>query len=517
MNRRKKNVLRNSFWGVICKLIQSVCPFIVRTIMISTLGKEYTGLGGLFTSILKILSLAELGFSSAITYNMYGPIARGDKNKIDALINAYRKIYHVVGIIVLIIGIIILPFLDYLIYGNRPKNINIFILYLLYLCNTCLTYFLYAYRTSLLNAYQRYDIVSKISLISSVFMYVLEIWALLSTKNYYIYAFSMICSTVLNNLLILFQTKRLFPDVKCKGTLSVQEKADIKMRVKALLGHRIGTAVITSADNIVISSFLGLSAVTCFNNYYTVLAAMVSIIDAALGGIVAPIGNYIELNSKEDVFRLFRKMNYLLIWVTGWFSICYACLIQDFIKIWLGNSYQYESFLTILLFAFYFYTYKIRSVNVRFKEAAGMWNDDFWKPYIAAGVNVITNILLVNVIGIDGVLLSTIVSMVFINLPWEVHVLYKNLFEKREAEISYYKFLFRKSFVALVAGVITFYVCGLISFETLYLTFIIKLLICVLIPNLIIRSVAKSDADYYEFAESIKRRIIVQRIRKILD
>lgn len=483
MSGRMEHVIKNSFWGMACKFIQILCPFIVRTIMIDILGSEYTGLNGLFTSILKILSLTELGFSSAITYNMYEPIAHDNITEICSLLNVYKRIYRIVGFIILGIGIALLPFLKHLIYGSYPSEINIYVLYVIYLANTCLTYFLFAYRTSLLNAYQRYDMVSIISLISSLIMYILEIICLIITHSYYLYSFCALFTTVINNLLVLYKTQKLFPQITCTGNLSPEKTKDIKIRVKALLGHRIGTAIITSADNIVISSFLGLTAVTYFNNYYYIISALISIIDTVLGGMVATIGNYIALKSRENIFKLFNSLNYILLWVVGLFSICYGCMIQDFIEIWLGVSYQYKSSITLLLLVLYFYFWKIRSVNLRFKEAAGMWNDDFWKPYVSAIINIVLNIILVNIIGINGVLISTIVTMIFVNMPWEVHVLYLNLFKRKESE--YYFKLIRQTITIVISGLITFLFCTLINTKITIARLFCKMIICIIIPNII--------------------------------
>lgn len=499
-----KNILRNSFWGIGCKCTQIICPFIVRTVMIQTLGNEYTGLNGLFTSILKILSLAELGFSSAITYNMYEPIAYGDRKKICALLNIYKKIYKFVGSIVLGVGVLLLPFLNRMIYGSYPDDINIYILYIIYLANTCLTYFLFAYRTSLLNAYQRYDVISVISLVTSVMMYILEISCIIITRNYYLYALSALVATVVNNLLVLYESKRLFPEITCHGKIEEKIICDIKTRVRALLGHRIGTAVITSADNVVISVFLGLAAVTYYNNYYYIITALISIIDTVLGGMVATIGNYITLKSKNEIERLFNSLNFMITWIVGWFSICYGCLIQDFIEIWLGKSYQYESFMTVALFCLYFYFWKVRSVSLRFKEAAGMWNDDFWKPYVAAVTNITFNIILVNIIGIDGVLISTIIAMVFINMPWEIHVLYVNLFHKKE--YKYYLMLTFKTIVTVIAGVITYFCCTFIKIEPVFTRLICKGCMCVVIPNIIYWLFSVRDKEFIVLKEFVRNR-----------
>lgn len=145
---RTKNSARNIRWGIIQKLAQSLGPFVVRTVLIYVMGAEYAGLNSLFTSILSVLSLTELGFSQAIVYSMYKPVAEGDKEKICALLNIYKRAYHVIGYVILGIGCAIIPLIPFLISGDVPAGINLYILYIIYLLNTVISYFLFAYKTA---------------------------------------------------------------------------------------------------------------------------------------------------------------------------------------------------------------------------------------------------------------------------------------------------------------------------------------------------------------------------------
>ena len=184
---KTKNARRNILFGILNKVITMFLPFVVRSVIIYALSAEYLGLNSLFSSILQVLNLTELGFSSAIVYSMYKPIAENDDETICALLNFYRKIYFIIGCVVLSLGLLLLPFLDKLINGDVPDNINIYILYLCYLVNTVLSYMMFAYRSSLLNAHQRTDIISNINTITLGSMYFLQIIVLIATKNYYTY------------------------------------------------------------------------------------------------------------------------------------------------------------------------------------------------------------------------------------------------------------------------------------------------------------------------------------------
>ena len=165
---RIKNTRRNAIWGIVNKFITILLPFITRTVLIYVLGVEYVGINGLFSSILQVLSLAELGFSSAIVYSMYKPLAENDNDVVCALLQFYKKIYRCIGSIVLIIGVALIPFLKYLISGSCPSDVNIYVVYIIYLLNTSCSYFLFAYKKSLLSAVQRQDIISKVAMINKI-------------------------------------------------------------------------------------------------------------------------------------------------------------------------------------------------------------------------------------------------------------------------------------------------------------------------------------------------------------
>jgi O-antigen/teichoic acid export membrane protein len=286
---RTKNALRNIIWGFLNKFIVIVLPFINRTIMIYLMGDQYVGLGSLFTSILEVLNIAELGIGSALVYNMYKPIADGDSDKICALMNFYRKCYRIIGLIVLTCGLILLPFLQFLIKGSWPSDINIYILYLMYLSQTVLSYNLFAYKNCLLGAHQRTDITSKINMTLNVLKLLLQMFVLICTRNYYLFVGVGIAFGIIMNLSQAYFVDKLFPDYKCHGELDKQTLADLKKKVMGLISSKIGGVVINQADNIVISAFLGLAVLGWYNNYYYIMSSIIGFLDIILVSMTAGI------------------------------------------------------------------------------------------------------------------------------------------------------------------------------------------------------------------------------------
>jgi O-antigen/teichoic acid export membrane protein len=480
-NERAKNAKRNIIWGTISKIVMLLIPFIVRTIMLKTLGEQYLGLNSLFISILQVLSLTDLGFSSAIVYNMYKPIVEDDGALICALLNLYRKFYRIVGSVIGVIGLCLLPFLDKLISGGYPREINIYVLYLISLAGTVVSYFMFAYKTALLTAHQRNDVNSNITTVSYILLYIGEIIVLLTTRNYYVYIFLSVISAAIQNILTGIITKRMYPQYVCKGLLPKKNILELKKQVGALIGHKVGYVVLNSTDNIVISAFIGLSTVAMYGNYYYIYSAVGGFLNIAYYAILAGIGSSmvqenVETNHKQ--FKLFTLINQ---WVISWCAVCLISLYQPFMKIWVGEKLMFPMS-TVILLVFYFYLGYARRIVNNYKEAGGIWLADVAKPYAEAGVNLITNIVLVQFIGINGVILSSIIAMGLVALPWETHVLFKSYFIKGEK--MYYVMIAKSTIIAIITCASTYMICSFVP-NIGIVWFLAKFAICIIVPNII--------------------------------
>jgi len=432
---RTKNSIRNVFFGISMKISMLLMTFVIRTIIVRVLGAEYAGLNSLFNAILNFLNLTELGFGSALVFSMYEPVAHGNNQKICELLNFYRRAYYAIGTFILLIGIMIVPFLPKLIKnGSYPSDINIYYLYLIYLSNTVLSYFLFAYRSSLLVAFQRNDIQSKIMLVTYTLTSLVQIFVLLLFKNYYIYAIFNPIYTIVQNILIGWMSKKLYPEIKCNGSITSKEKKALFSKTLALTGHKIGGTIAGSLDSIVISSILGLFAVGLYGNYYTILAALMGFVNIGMQAILPSIGNHlIDASDEEDKYKIFKVLNFIFTWGIGWATVCLCILFQDFIEIWLGKDMVLTNN-DMIWFCIYFYAWQFRVLGCNYKDAAGIWTEDVAKPYVGSIVNVALNVFLVKKVGISGALISTVICMIFIYFPWETRVLFKKVFKRNAWE-----------------------------------------------------------------------------------
>lgn len=480
---RTLNTQKNVFSGIIYRVVSLIVPFIIRTLIIQKLGIEYLGLSSLFVSILQILNLTELGFGSAIVYTMYKPIARDDMDKIGSILYFYKRVYKILGSIIFIFGLLILPFLRYLIndFDMLVLNVNIYVVFLIYLINTTVTYFFFAYKKSLLMAFHKNSLLNLANLVSHIILYSLQIMAIFIFDSFYLYVILLPIFTVLDNLIINYITNKMFPDILNSKKLSLEEVQQIKHKIKALAGHKIGAVVLVSFDNIVISAFLNLTILTVYNNYYYVISALVGFINIGFNSILAGLGNSLETESRNKNYTIFKELNYINAWIVSFCTVSLLILYQPFMFLWMGEDLMF-SYKIIILLGIYFYFWQIRVIGLGFKDAAGMWSKDFWKPYIGVFVNLVINIILVLWIGLSGVLLTTIFVMVFIYFPIETYVLYKWLF-KRNC-IGYLKNQLLYLTITIISSLTSIYIASFIDDSSIK-SFIIKIFICLVIPNII--------------------------------
>ena len=490
---RTKNSARAIFSGIIRQILNIGLPFITRTVLLYVLGTEYLGLSGLFSSILSFLSLAELGVSNALVYSMYRPIAENDTKTIRALLALYRKLYRIIGTIILAAGLAIAPFLHLLIKDSVPPDINLYFLYSIYLFNTVCSYFLFAYRGSLLTAHQRMDVDNVINSAIPAVTWIAQMLMLLIFRSYYAYIVFLPVSTVVINLVRFFRVKKLYPDLYAEGRVEPELEASIYKKMKALLGAKISTTVLHSSDNIVISAFIGLSMVTIYGNYHYIMSAIGGFLGIVYSAICPSLGNSLVTESVEKNYQDFRKLTFINLWLVGWCAVCLLCLYQPFIKLWAGEDLLLP-FSVVLLIVIYFVLYQGRRIATTYKDAAGLWWEDRFRPFVMAATNLISNLILVQFIGIWGIILSTILSLC-VSLPWETHTVFKHVFKRSARE--YWLSMLQFGITLLVAAGVTFGVCQVVSEGIIAI--LVRGCICVIIPNLIFflvyrKSEAFSDA-----------------------
>lgn len=476
---RARNASLNIIYGLILKLIQILLPFIIKSIMVRTMGFEYLGLSSLFTSILSVLNLTELGVGSALVFSMYKPISEDDRPKICALMNLYKLYYRVIGLVILVLGLLLSPVLPYLVTGELPEDVNLYTLYFLNLASTVLTYWLFSYKNCLLNAHQENNVEYKVTTAVTLFQYAAQIIVLVWVRNYYVYLLVMLACVVIKNCLTALIVDKKYPYYKAYGHINKDEQKMINRRIIDLFTGKIGSVVTNSVDSIVISGFLGLTALSVYSNYYYIFTACVTMVAILFNAVLAGIGNSLLVDSNQKIYDDFKCATLIICWIAGFISCCLMCLFQPFIKWWMGAD-ALLPLSCVVLFAVEFYFYEIVVLCVTYKDAAGIWHEDRFRPLIGAILNLCLNIVLVKKMEVAGIILATIISFAVINLPWLIHNIFSIIF-KRSAKEFVFK-MFKYTTITVAATLISYTLCHFWKLDGLT-GLITDGIICTLIVN----------------------------------
>lgn len=499
---KTKNSIRNTFSGVINRCINLLMPFVIRTIIIQKLGQEYLGLNSLFTSIIHVLNLSELGIGSALVFNMYKPIAEQNYPLLKGYLETYKKIYRFIGGVVLILGMVLMPFLTELIDMSalQGTNINVYLLFLIYLANTVLTYLFFAYKKSLLTAFQRQDIISKVDSIVHLVMYIVQIAVLFVFRNYYLYIIMLPVFTLIDNGVTALSVRKKYSFIESVKEMPSVDIKPLFQSIKYLIGHRIGGVIISSADSIFISAFLPMLTLTIYSNYFYVVSALTGFINVGYNAVLASIGNSVITKDKSELLELFYDLTYILFFIVSFCSACLLGLYQPFMQLWMGENYMFNTEV-VILFCIYFYTWQIRVMGLVFKDAAGMWANDWLKPYIGMIVNIVLNFILIKMIGVGGVLIATIVVMVLIYFPWETVVLYRDLFKA-----SCRKYVIRQLIYATITVITSTTMVLILRFISIggIAGLLVKLFICAFLSATMLTLFTFRSSEFSRVLERIK-------------
>lgn len=479
---RAINAKRNLAFGIINQCVITFLPFVLRTVIIYVIGSQYLGLDSLFSSILKVLSMTELGFSSAVVYSMYQPIAENDRETLSALLCFFKRVYAWIGLIILAAGLLILPWLPKLINGTYPSDINLYVLYLMFLGNTCISYFLFGYKSSLLNAYQRVDISKKINMLVMASCYLLQIAVIFLTKNYYIYIGVMVAATVISNFCTAYFTNKYFPDILPRGSLSKERKKDVMIKVRGLMIEKICNTSRNAFDSIFMSAFLGLTQTAIYNNYYYISNGVTCFMTVLNVSVLAGIGNSIQLESEEKNYRDMNKINFIYMWMGGWFTTCLVCLYQPFTQLVWGEDMLFP-FSVVILFCLYFYVLKMGDVRSIYASACGLWWENRVRAIVEAAANLVLNYFLGKYFGAFGIVLATLLSLFVFNFMWSSTVVFQYYFKHQKVSDFFSSHLLY-ALVTLAGCTLTYLLCHFLP-GPLWLQFAERGLLCLILPNVI--------------------------------
>ncbi len=477
---RTKNVLKNSTIGLSMKVFNLILAFVVRTIFINLLGKEYLGINGLFSDILMLLSFAELGIGSAILYSMYKPIAENDFPKINALIKLYQKCYVIIGCIVILVGGVLTPFIPYLINGEIGVPVNIYIVFMLYVIQTSSSYFFSSRQSFLIASQKQYIVDVTLQMIKLLKEICLAI-VLLLTHNFYIYLIVGIVFEFFANLIfyLYIGRKNQFLKEKTIKPLSKEEKKSIFINVLSIFVYKLGAVILAGTDNIIISSFIGLAEVGVLSNYQMISSSVTTLVNSVCNSTISSIGN---LNINNDIDKQEKVFNTLLLlsfWSGSFLSIGMTLFFNPIFTLVWGNEYTF-SIWVVLAIALNFYVGVTQFAGYSFRITKGYFKNAGWIPLANAIINILLSILLVKPWGVFGVLIATPISRIFTVTIADPYFTYKNCF-KKSPFIFYFKYLLYFMLFAATLS-LSYFINSLIPGGTFVLE-ILKMIVCTILVN----------------------------------
>ncbi len=474
---RLENSARNVKAAWALQLVHILCQFISRTVIIKVLAIEYVGLSGLFSNVLMMLSLAELGIGEAIIFSMYGPIARGEKDNIGAIMAFYKKVYITVGLFVMFAGLAITPWIGVFI-KEMPNIPEIYWIYALYVINSSVSYF-FSYKAAFLTANQNNYLVVVNNGLWEIGMVAVQVAILFATQNYIAYMIVGIVFVLAQNISISTIADRRYPYLKARGEAKdgeVVQSAEtaattnskpgkipkeifdqIKKNTAAMVFHKIGYIIVFATDNLILSKFVGLVSVGIYANYCTLTNAVTLFISKFFNAISASIGNLAATETVEKQEETLFKVFFINFWLYTFCCCCLFNLMNPFIAdIWIGDEFLFGEAI-VLLIVIKIYFSGMRGAAQTFKNAKGLYWQNRYMPIYESLINLAASLVLVYNFGVAGVLLGTIISSVLTCVWIEPHVLYKYGFEKSATKF-YGRYL---AYLGIFAGIMAVtYVCN---------------------------------------------------------
>ena len=512
---RTQNSFFNLITGIGSSLLMIVLNFATRSVFIRTLGTSYLGIEGLFSNILTMLSLAELGFGSAIVFKLYRPIEENNRPRILVLMKLYRKVYFIVGAVVAVIGLGLIPLLPVLIKDYESiaaLGLNAVFVFLLYLFSSVSSYWFFAYKTTFVQANQKSYLLTVVGYGLSVANSVLQILVLFFTRNFLLYLAVSIAFAILRNLVSAWICDRKYPYIREKTSdkISKEELKEFFKDCSALFLYRASNIVLSASDNLVLSAMVGLEPVGLYANYLSVNASIRSLLYSFTNAVQASLGSIYSTGKLEWSRTIFRVVNFVSFWLYGVAAIGTALLLNDFITLWIGSEYVVASWTVgsttvstpvALLIGIELYIMGQQFYCGSFRNAMGLFQQLKYRPVLSVTINLTFSILLVPHLGIAGCVLSTIIAGLSTNLIIDPIIIFKK--GLKQSPLAYFVRNFLYKLTAIAAGLCCWAIYNATPIDGIF-GFLVHGCICVAVPSLVFALVFFRTEEFRYLLNTVK-------------
>lgn len=475
---RSQNTILNIFFGYAAQLGTIVLSFIGRRIFLQYLSVDYLGINGLYSNILTVLSLAELGLDTAVVYSLYKPVADGNEALINSLLAYFKRIYFALAGIIFLIGTALVPFLHFLIKSELNRQ-DLIYYYLIFLANTVASYFV-AHKVALLCAYQEQRVQKLVVLSSNLVLQILHIIVLVVWKNYYLYVLATLLTTIISNLALGCVCDKIHPNIKKKLPLVDFDKKPIREKVYSTLIYKVGAVAVTNTDNILISVLISTAAVGLYSNYYVVYGSIQGFIAIITTSLISSLGNLGVSGDKKRQYEIFKFALMFYHFTAALGLIGFSALLNDVVELWLGAEYLFD-WPTVFIIALNFYISNAISPVWMYREANGLFEQVRYLMLARAAVNIILSVLLGMIWGTFGILLATAISLAVTNFWYEPRILFKKVFDLSVRE--YWRTQGRYFLMTLLAMAVCYGAIGVLPRAATLPLILIKTLLIILLTT----------------------------------
>lgn len=498
---RTEYSILNIATGIGGYILNTILGFACRMVFVRCLSADYLGVNGLFTNILTMLSLTELGIGSAIGYALYKPLAENDEEKIASLVKFYQRAYHIIGIVVACVGLALMPFLNIIIQEKPAILESIYLLYLINLFNTASTYF-FSYRSSLLVVAQQNYIVSGLNYIITILQSILQSLFLVITHNYLGYLMIQTAGTFIYNVTISTIAGKRFPFIKAKNIrpLPREERQSLFNNIRDLTIYKISGLLVNSTDNILITFFKGLATTGVASNYTLLVNTLNSLLNQVFNGLTASVGNHNATESDEKKFEMFSFLNLMNFWIFGWAALGIVFCSTDLVRLCFGNEYVLSISIPLVM-ALNFYTVGLQNAVWTYKQTMGLFHYGRFLQIITAILNIVFSVILGYKCGVFGILFATFLARLFTNLWYDPYAVFVYGFGKSPM-LYLVKYIQYLVVLGIAAGVC--YIVLTPIHMPIFAQIILKILLCSIICNMIFYIIFRKTQEFQKVKEIAK-------------
>ena len=495
---RTKKAIKNAKYNIIFYLLLSALTFVVKGAFIKQLGNDINGLDSLFSSILKLINLAELGIGSAVMFALYKPVADGDFKIIKGIMDLYRKMYSIAGFVMLGLGVLFIPFLSIFIKGQFPMS-SVITYYLIYILNTSFSYF-FSYKLTLMYVYQENYTIYKYDGIFKILKGLLQLIVIYKLKSYKMFLFvETVCNILYYGAINTIINKAYKDILTTEGTLDVDTKQGIYTNLKALALHKVGGFVVFGTDYMIMAYFVNLSVVGTYSNYLMIITFFGSFINKIFESVMSSIGNLISSSSEEQTYNVFKRLFFVNFWIVSFVSVAIYNTMHSFIHLWVGDLYLDNIILALMVISFFITN--MRPSLEKFKEAAGIYREDRFAPILEALINFVVSVILAKWFGIAGVIIGTITSSLAVVFWIRPVLVYKIVFKRSVA--GYFFNYLKKVIVTIVILITSNLIMNKLPLSLSLMSFIIKCVFNTIYINVILFLLYRKTTEFTYFKDLI--------------